>query len=52
MLGRQNASSIPHIVENVVSIFDSREIERVFNEYFVLHTELPAANAILPVFQP
>ena len=49
--GRENSSSIPLIDENVVPIFGSKEIARVFNEYFVLHTELPAANAIPPVIQ-
>ena len=50
--GRENSSSIPPIVENEVPIFDSKEKARIFNEYFVLQTELPVANVIPPVIQP
>ena len=50
--GRENSSSNPLIDENVVPIFGSKEIARVFNECFVLHTELTAAKAIPPVIQP
>ena len=50
--GRENSSSIPPIVENEVPIFDSKEKACIFNEYFVLWSELPVANAIPPVIQP
>ena len=33
-------------------IFDSKEKAYIFNEYFVLQSELPVANAIPPVIQP
>ena len=50
--GRENSSSIPPIVENEVTIFDSKEKACIFNEYFVLQSELPVANAIPSVIQP
>ena len=50
--GRENSSSIPPIVENEVAIFDSKEKACIFNEYFVLQSELPVANAIPPAIQP
>ena len=50
--GRENSSSIPPIVENEVPIFDPKEKACIFNEYFVLQTELPVANVIPPVIQP
>ena len=50
--GRENSSSIPPIIENGVPIFDSKENACIFNEYFVLQTKLPLANAIPPVIQP
>ena len=46
--GRENSSSIPLIVENEVTIFDSKEKACIFNEYFVLQSELPVVNAIPP----
>ena len=33
-------------------IFDSKEKAYIFNEYFVLQSELPVANGIPPVIQP
>ena len=50
--GREKSSSIPLIVENEVPIFDSKEKACIFNEYFVLQSELPVANAIPPAIQP
>ena len=50
--GREKSSSIPLIVENEVPIFDSKEKACIFNEYFVLQSELPVACAIPPVIQP
>ena len=50
--GGENSSSILPIVENEVTIFDSKEKACIFNEYFVLQSELPVANAILPALQP
>ena len=50
--GRENSSSIPPIVENEVTIFDSKEKACIFNEYFVLQSELPVANAIPPAIHP
>ena len=49
--GGENSPSILPIVENEGTIFDSKEKACIFNEYFVLHTERPAANAIPPVIQ-
>ena len=46
--GRENSSSIPPFV----AIFDSEEKACIFNEYFVLQSELPVANAIPPVIHP
>ena len=50
--GRENSSTIPPIIENEVPIFDSKEKACIFNDYFVLQTELPLANAIPPIIQP
>ena len=50
--GRENSSSVPPIVENEVTIFDSKEKACIFNEYFVLQSELPVANANPPAIQP
>ena len=50
--GRENSSSIPPIVENEVTIFDSKEKTCIFNEYFVFQSELPVVNAIPPAMQP
>ena len=52
MCGRENSSSIPPIVENEVTIFDSKEKACIFNGYFVLQSELPVVNAIPPAIQP
>ena len=52
MCGQENSSSIPPIVENEVTIFDSKEKACIFNEYFVLQSELPVVNAIPPAIQP
>ena len=50
--GRENSSTIPPIIENEVSIFYSKEKACIFNDYFVLQTELPLASAIPPIIQP
>ena len=50
--GRENSSTIPPIIENEVPIFDSKEKACIFNDYFVLQTELPLANAVPPIIQP
>ena len=50
--GRENSSSIPPIVEYEVTIFDSKEKACIFNEYFVLQSELPVVNAIPPAIEP
>ena len=50
--GRENSSSIPPVIENEEPIFDSKEKACIFNDCFVLQTELPLANAIPPVIQP
>ena len=50
--GRENSSTIPPIIENELPIFDSKEKACIFNDYFVLQTELPLANAVPPIIQP
>ena len=50
--GRENFSTIPPIIENEVPIFDSKEKACIFNDYFVLQTELPLPNSIPPIIQP
>ena len=35
-----------------MTIFDSKEKACIFNEYFVLQSELPVVNAIPPAIQP